>query len=178
MKHYLPSRRILGLTLAAGLVGGALTIGASQTAAADATTATQAMRVVSQYSGQWTSPPTVLTSGETTDAPLMGNGDVGVAEAGAINNQTYYIGKNDFFSGTTHAIKPVGRIVVTAAGLAGSSYNVVQDIAHAEVRGTYVLGSQTLKTTSWVSATENLFVTSFTLTGGSAQSIGITLQNG
>jgi alpha-L-fucosidase 2 len=29
-----------------------------------------------------------------------------------------------------------------------------------------------------VSATENLFVTSFTLTGGSAQSIGISLQNG
>ena len=178
MKHYLPGRRAIGASAIALLVGSMITVGTATPAVADSTTATQAMRIVSQYSGQWTSPPSVLTSGETTDAPLLGNGDVGAAIGGSINNQTFYLGKNDFFSGTTHAIKPLGRIVIAATGLAGSSYNVVQDIAHAEVRGTYVLGSQTLTTTSWISATEDLLVTSFTLTGGGAQSIGITLQNG
>ena len=178
MKHYLPGRRVVGASTVALLVASVLTIGSAGSAVADSTTATQAMRIVSQYTGVWTSPPTATPNGETPDGPLMGNGNVGIAEAGAINNQTFYVGKNDFWSGTSHAIKPVGRIVVQAAGLAGASYNVVQDIAHAEVRGTYTLGSQTLTTTSWVSATENLFVTSFTLTGGSAQSIGITLQNG
>ncbi|MCU1422526.1 MAG: hypothetical protein JWN36_2177 [Microbacteriaceae bacterium] len=178
MTHRRSTRRILGAAVTGLLISSALTVGIAQPALADTTTSTHAMRIVSQYSGQWTTPPTVLTSGETTDAPLLGNGDVGVAIGGSINNQTLYLGKNDFFSGTTHAIKPLGRVVIAATGLAGSSYNVVQDIAHAEVRGTYVLGSQTLTTTSWMSATEDLLVTSFTLTGGSAQSIGITLQNG
>jgi hypothetical protein len=145
---------------------------------ADAVTANQASRIVQQYTGVWTSPPTNLTGGGTVDAPLMGNGDIGVAVGGSIANQTMYLGKNDFFSGSSHAIKPLGRIVISAAGLSGSSYRVVQDIARAEVRGTYTLGAQTLNTTSWVDANSGLFVTSFTLAGGGAQSIGITLQNG
>ncbi|MFI1092576.1 glycosyl hydrolase family 95 catalytic domain-containing protein [Streptomyces sp. NPDC020917] len=138
----------------------------------------QASRIVATYQGVWTSPPSVLTNGETTDAPLMGNGDIGVAVGGTIDHQTMYIGKNDFWSSSTHAIKPLGRIVVSAAGLKGSSYNVVQDIQHAEVRGTYTLNGQTLSTTSWTDANSGTFVTSFTLTGGNAQPIGITLQNG
>ena len=155
-----------------------LAVVAAHPAVADSTTATQAMRIVSQYTGQWTSPPDYVPSSETSRAPLMGNGDVGVMEGGAIDNQTFYVGKNDFFSSTSSTIKPLGRIVVSAAGLAGSSYNVIQDITHAEVRGTYTLGGQTLATTSWVDANWDMFVTSFTLTGGSAQNIGITLQNG
>jgi hypothetical protein len=150
----------------------------SRPALADAVTASQAWRIAQRYTGIWTSPPSVLTGGETVDAPLLGNGDLGVAIGGSIANQTMYLGKNDFFSGSSHAIKPLGRIVVSAAGLSGSSYHVVQDIARAEVRGTYTLGAQTLSTTSWADANSGLFVTSFTLTGGSAQRIGITLQNG
>jgi len=98
--------------------------------------------------------------------------------AGSIDNQTFFIGKSDFWSSTSHAIKPLGRMVVAAGGLNGSSYHVVQDIAHAEVRGTYTLNGQTLNTTSWMDANTNLFVTQFTLTGGGTQNIGITLQNG
>jgi alpha-L-fucosidase 2 len=172
------ARRAVGLTVAASLACTLVTTTLSQPAMADSVTANQAWRVAQQYTGVWTSPPTTLTGGETTDAPLMGNGDIGVAVGGTIANQTMYIGKNDFFSGSSHAIKPLGRIVVSAAGLSGSSYNIVQDIAHAEVRGTYTLGGQTLSTTSWVDANSGTFVTAFALTGGSAQNIGITLQNG
>ena len=156
----------------------AVTTALPRPALADAVTANQAWRVVQQYTGVWTSPPTTLTNGETVDAPLLGNGDIGVAVGGPIANQTMYVGKNDFFSGSSHAIKPLGRIAISAAGLTGASYRVVQDIAHAEVRGTYALGGQTLSTTSWVDANSGLFVTSFTLAGGAAQSIGIALQNG
>jgi hypothetical protein len=172
------ARRTCGTVTAAALVAGALTAVLSQPAAADSVTAGQAARIVQKYQGVWTSPPTQLTGGGSIDAPEMGNGDVGVAVGGSIDDQTFYLGKNDFFSGTTHAIRPLGRIVVAAAGMSGASYHVVQDIQHAEVRGTYVLGGQTLATTSWVDANTDMFVTSFTLTGGSARSIGITLQNG
>jgi alpha-L-fucosidase 2 len=178
MRLTLRARDLLSATVAAVMVSATLLAVTARPAMADSVTANQAWRIVQQYSGVWTSPPSVLTSGETTDAPMMGNGDVGVAVGGSISNQTFYLGKNDFFSSTSHAIKPLGRIVVAAAGLTGASYHVVQDIAHARVTGTYTLGSQTLTAVSWVSATENLLVTAFTLTGGSAQSIGITFQTG
>ncbi|ACU73889.1 hypothetical protein Caci_5029 [Catenulispora acidiphila DSM 44928] len=178
MRHRTRLRRTAAAGAVAALVGTMLTTTLTGPARADSVTANQAWRIAQQYTGVWTSPPSALTNGETVDAPMLGNGDIGVAIGGSIANQTMYLGKNDFFSGSAHAIKPLGRIVVTAAGLNGSSYHVVQDIAHAEVRGTYTLGSQTLSTTSWVDANSGMYVTSFALTGGSAQSIGIALQNG
>jgi alpha-L-fucosidase 2 len=171
-------RRVLGAAAAVLLVSATFVTIEAGSALADSTTAAHAMRIAGQYQGTWTTPPTNLSSGQTQDGPMLGNGDVGVVEGGPINNHTFYVGKNDFFSSTTHAVKPLGRIVVSASGLSGSSYNVVQDIKNAEVRGTYTLNGQTLNTTSWTDANSNLFVTSFTLTGGGVQSIGITLQNG
>ncbi|MFC4035605.1 hypothetical protein ACFO3J_29670 [Streptomyces polygonati] len=163
---------------AAALIGTALTTVLAQPAMADTITANQGKNTVAQYQGVWNSPPTNLTSGETVDAPEMGNGDVGVAVGGSIDNQTFYLGKNDFFSASSHAIRPLGRIVLAVPGLSGASYHVVQDIAHAQVKGTYVLGGSTLNTTSWVSATENLLVTSMTLSGGGSQNASFTVQNG
>ncbi|WP_328911748.1 MULTISPECIES: glycosyl hydrolase family 95 catalytic domain-containing protein [unclassified Streptomyces] len=178
MRLTLLARRAGSAATAAVLIGATLTTVFARPAMADSVTAGQAARIVQQYQGEWTSPPAHLTGGDSTDAPELGNGDVGVAVGGSIDNQTFYIGKNDFWSSTTHAIRPLGRVVVAAQGMAGASYHVVQDIQHAEVRGTYTLNGQTLATTSWVDANTNMFVTSFTLTGGSARSIGITLQNG
>ncbi|NJP47267.1 glycosyl hydrolase family 95 catalytic domain-containing protein [Actinacidiphila epipremni] len=175
------SRPALGSVAAAAvaaLLGATLTTALAPPAAADSITAAQGVNTVAQYQGVWTSPPTQLTGGGSTDAPELGNGDVGVVIGGGIDNQTFYLGKNDFWSATSHAIKPLGRVVVRAAGLSGASYNVVQDIAHAEVRGTYTKGAQTLTTTSWTDADRDVLVTSFTLTGGSAQQIAIQLQNG
>jgi len=173
------SRRTVGTTVVAALAGTMLTTTVlAAPARADSVTAGQAWRIVQQYTGVWTTPPSTLTNGETVDAPLLGNGDIGVAVGGSIANQTMYLGKNDFFSSSSHAIKPLGRIVVTDPAMSGSSYHVVQNIAEAEVDGTYTLGAQTLTTSSWVDANAGMFVTSFTLTGGSAQTIGITLQNG
>jgi hypothetical protein len=171
-------RRTVGFAAVTALACTVAITAPSGPALANAVTADQGWRIAQQYTGVWNSPPTTLANGGTVDAPLMGNGDIGVAVGGSIANQTMYVGKNDFFSGSSHAIKPLGRIVISAAGLNGSSYHLVQDIAHAEVRGTYTLGGQTLSTTSWVDANSGLFVTSFALAGGGAQSIGITLQNG
>jgi hypothetical protein len=171
-------RRVVGFAAVAALACTVVTTAPSGPALANPVTADQGWRIAQQYTGVWTSPPTTLSGGGTVDAPLMGNGDIGVAVGGSIDNQTMYLGKNDFFAGSSHAIKPLGRIVINAAGLTGSSYHLVQDIAHAEVRGTYTLAGQTLSTTSWVDANSGLFVTSFRLVGGGAQNIGITLQNG
>ena len=173
------ARRAVSTAVVTALAGTMIvTLAGTDSAMADTTTANQAWRIVQQYTGTWTSPPTNLSNGETVDAPLMGNGDIGVAVGGSIADQTMYIGKNDFFSSSSHAIKPLGRIVITDPTMSGSSYKVVQNIAEAEVDGTYTLNGQTLTTSSWVDANSGMYVTSFTLAGGSAQTIGITLQNG
>jgi alpha-L-fucosidase 2 len=182
MNLVISGRRIVGSGLPVLLMTFGLSAAATSLAQAAAgsydPTPTLALDTVQQFQGVWTSPPTNLSGGETTDAPMMGNGDVGVAVGGSINDQTFYIGKNDFFSTTTGAIEPLGRVVVAASSMGGSSYHVVQNIAQAQVQGTYTLGGTTLSTTSWVSATENVFVTSFSLTGGGAQNISISLDNG
>jgi hypothetical protein len=164
---------------AAGLAGvqGAPPAAAQASSVADPTPI-QALGTVAQFQGVWNSPPTSLDSGETVDAPLLGNGDVGVAVGGSIDDQTFYLGKNDFFSTATNAIEPLGRIVLAVPGMAGSSYHVVQNIAQAQVEGTYTLGGETLSSTSWVSATENLLVTTLRVSGTSAQTATVTLQDG
>ena len=149
-----------------------------QAAFADTTTATQALNIVQQYQGVWTSPPSVLTGGRAFDGPLMGNGDAGVVVGGTIDNMTFYLGKNDFWSYNPAGVRSFGSINLAIPGLAGASYNMVEDILHAEVRGTFSLNGATINTTSWVSATSNLFVTTFALSGGSAQHATITLSGG
>src|SRR5882724_4294390 len=114
-------RRAVSIGAVAALVCTVATTALPRPALADSVTADRGWRIAQQYTGVWSSPPTVLTGGETVDAPLLGNGDIGVAIGGSISNQTMYLGKNDFFSGSRHAIEPLGRIVVTAAGLAGAS---------------------------------------------------------
>jgi alpha-L-fucosidase 2 len=178
MRLRLLLRRAASAATATALVSAGLAVVVSQPAMADTVTATQATRIVSQYQGVWTTPPTQLMNGATVDAPLLGNGDVGVAVGGSISKQTFYLGKNDFFSASSNAIKPLGRIVLAVPGMAGASYHVVQDIAHAQVKGTYTLNGSTVSTTSWMSATKNVFVTSITLTGSASQSATFTVQNG
>lgn len=116
----------------------------------------------------------MLSNGESTYAPLVGNDDFG----GAIDSQTFYVGKNDFFSTNAHSVEPVGRIVLAVPRLAGASYRVVQDLARAQVRGTYSLGGSTLTATTWMSATENALVTSLSLTGSASRSATITVEDG
>lgn len=175
-------RRRISTLLASALVAIGLTaVQGGPSAAAQIVsdpTTPQALRTVAQFQGEWNSPPTTLTNGGTVDAPLMGNGDVGVAVGGSIDDQTFYVGKNDFFSTATNGIEPLGRIVLSVPGLAGSRYHVVQNIAQAQVEGTYTLGGETLSSTSWVSATENLFVTTLRLSGSHSQTATVTVQDG
>jgi len=175
-------RRRISTLLASTLVAIGLTAVQGGSSAAARTvgdpTPAQALRTVAQFQGEWDSPPTNLTNGGTVDAPLMGNGDVGVAVGGSIGDQTFYVGKNDFFSTATNGIEPLGRIVLSVPGLAGSSYHVVQNIAQAQVEGTYTLGGETLSSRSWVSATGNVLVTTLRVSGSRSQAATVTLQDG
>src|SRR5579859_5789860 len=98
----LAAAAVLGVAIGPSLrapATAASTVTASQAMTASTVTASQALRQVSRFEGVWTPPPSGGQSGETPDGPLMGNGDLGVDEEGPINNQTFYLGEENFFTG-------------------------------------------------------------------------------
>ncbi len=130
-----------------------------------------------------TSPPQRIPDSKVVDAPLLGNGDVGIAIAGDGSKQEFFVAKNDFWQQpylgetreqrldrlleehvglscfTAAGPRPVGRLCVTAAVLEGASYRQEQDILNAEVRGTFQQGDAVLKTCSWMQADRNILLT-------------------
>ena len=59
-------------------------------------------------------------------------------------------------------------------GLQGASYRQEQDMANAEVRGTFTKGGATIRTRSWVDANENLLVTALQCAG--SQPVEVSLS--
>ncbi len=133
-----------------------------------------------QRKGIFSEPPQRIPCTTFIDAPLMGNGDVGVAVGGVASALTFYIGKNDFWvqahmgetweqrkerllkdkgRRTGTRIITVGQLVLQIPRLSGAFYHMEQDIFHGEVRGTFQKDSTVVKTCSWVCAERNLLMT-------------------
>jgi alpha-L-fucosidase 2 len=153
-----PFNRVCGLLLLAPLF--ALSSSAQQSDAAIAA-------IVARQTMVMTKPPERVPSGTVVDGPIMGNGDVGIAMGGPPEQQRFYIGKNDFWSQQAFPLT-VGGMQLTMPGLSGASYLEEEDLLHAEVRGTFKKAGNTVHTTSWVAATENLFVTKLEVEGSSS----------
>jgi alpha-L-fucosidase 2 len=150
--------RVGGLLLLAPLFG--LSSAAQQSDSAIAA-------IVARQTMVMTKPPQRIPSGTVVDGPIMGNGDVGIAMGGPPEQQRFYIGKNDFWSQQAFPLT-IGGMQLTMPGLSGASYLEEEDLLHAEVRGTFKKAGTTVHTTSWVAATENLFVTKLEVDGGSS----------
>ena len=78
----------------------------------------------------------------------MGNGDLGVAVMGNIDAMTFILSKNEFWSLKEGRIKAMARMNLVDPEMAGASYHMEQDLAKAEVRGTFSLDENTLTTKS------------------------------
>ncbi|OCT12942.1 hypothetical protein A8709_21715 [Paenibacillus pectinilyticus] len=149
------------------------------TASADTITTNQAARIVSAYKGSWTTPPTDTNFGNTTNAPLLGNGDIGAVLVGNIDAMTVVLGKNEFFSVAERQLKSMARLGISASGMTGASYLTEQKLASAQVDGTFSLSGNTINTTSWAQATDttnNLLLTKFTYTGTGSKTVTVSLD--
>src|SRR6478752_7641054 len=60
--------------------------------------------------------------------PLLGNGDVGVMQAGPADALVYYIGKNDFWSIKYQAPVAVGQVKIVTPALQGAAFKTVTDM--------------------------------------------------
>jgi hypothetical protein len=79
-------------------------------------------RRASCYTQHWTSPPSHVPSGHSTDGPVIGNGDMGVVATGGAGYIQLYTGKNDFWStrdvphgGCAYALMGSGSLEISAA---------------------------------------------------------------
>jgi hypothetical protein len=145
------------------------------TALVAANAADTALNLVGKHTAVFTQPPKRVPTQGMPDGPLLGNGDVGVALAGPPEAQRFHIGKNDFWR-RNHAdasVMAVGLVSVSIPALQGASYRQEQDLARAEVRGTFVKDGLTLHTRSWVDANENLLVTSLRCEGNAPLTISV-----
>lgn len=136
----------------------------------------KARRLVEKGTAVLTAPPVRIPSDTATDAPLLGNGDLGAVIGGDGAKQVYYLGKNDFWtqahlaesweqraerllhkegrrSGTR--IVAAGWLEVEIPQLKGCSYRAEQDPFLGEVRGAYRNGEAAARYTSIVCAQQN-----------------------
>ncbi|MDQ1913961.1 hypothetical protein RAC89_26520 [Paenibacillus sp. GD4] len=149
--------------------------------------------------GVFTEPPVRIPTDKWTDAPLLGNGDVGVAIGGGPEQQTFYIGKNDFWvqphvgetgeqrqqrllndhgRRTGARIITVGQVTLFMPGLAGAAYYQEQDPLHAEVRGHFTGERAEVSLRSWVAAETNLLVTEVVCLKGDLGEVKVRLHAG
>ncbi|MFD0671138.1 discoidin domain-containing protein [Cohnella sp. GCM10027633] len=153
----------------------------SNKASADAVTAAHGQRIVAQYQGTYSTPPTNSDYGNTPDAPLLGNGDVGVAIVGNLNAMVMVLGKNEFWSQGERQVKSMARLNISVPSMAGAGYLAKQKLASAQVDGTFTLSGNMVKTTSWMQATDtqtNLLMTKFTYTGSGNRAVSVSMARG
>jgi len=133
------------------------------------------------YRAALVAPPKVIDTDRTTDAPLMGNGDLGVAIFGGIDAMTFNLHKNEFWSLGEGRVKAMERMTLAIPGMPGASYAMTEELGLGQVTGTFAAGGRTITTKSWVQAddtTTNRVITQLTLTGGGSLAATVTLAIG
>lgn len=103
--------------------------------------------------------PTHVPTDKTVDAPITGNGDIGLTMAPSSEKVTFYVGKNDFWKSV--ASYPDGKIALPGGLHISSdifkegSYYAEQLPGSAEVRASFKTPDNELKLCAWVPALDN-----------------------
>lgn len=121
---------------------------------------------LSKYKATFTSSPQYIPTAKTPDAPLAGNGDIGIVMGGEADNLCFYIGKNDFWR--AYPVYPGGGIAspggldIRIDALKGSTYYAEQLPGKGEITGRFTNDQLEVNLRAWVAATQNLVVVEFT----------------
>lgn len=106
--------------------------------------------------------PQHVPTGKTVDAPIAGNGDIGLTMAASDGRLTFYIGKNDFWKAIPsypdgHIGLP-GLLELSSPVFKDGRYYAEQLPGTAEIKATYTSEDGVLSICSWVSALDNKVV--------------------
>ena len=119
-----------------------------------------------RYKAVFTTSPQGVPTSKVPDAPLAGNGDIGLTMGGNPDQLTFYFGKNDFWR--AYPVYPGGGIAfpgglnISIDDLKGASYYAEQIIDKAVIRAKFNKGNLEVFLNTWVSATKNNIVVEIT----------------
>ena len=116
-----------------------------------------------RYYNIWQEAPRFIPYESSTDAPLMGNGDVGLCVGFGDGLLRYYVTKNDFWrlqSKADHLSGPRvgGYIDLRIEGFEQAKFSARQSLADGTTTCTLAQGADTVDVSSWVAATRNVVV--------------------
>ncbi|HEY0612322.1 MAG TPA: trehalose hydrolase, partial [Chitinophaga sp.] len=115
-----------------------------------------------------TTAPVHVPTSKVPDAPLAGNGDIGLTFAGSPDHLKLYFGKNDFWR--AYPVYPGGGIAlpggldITIDALQGAAYEARQLPRTAEIKGSFTKPDIRVNVNAWVAAMHNTVVLEFTST--------------
>ncbi|HJY23343.1 MAG TPA: hypothetical protein VJ279_10680, partial [Hanamia sp.] len=118
-----------------------------------------------RYKALFTEAPKHVPSSKVPDAPLAGNGDIGLTLGGSPDQLTFYLGKNDFWR--AYPVYPGGGIAspgglsIRIDALKGASYNAEQILDKALIKAKFKKEDLEVSLNTWVSATSNTVVAEF-----------------
>ena len=133
----------------------------AQLNAAEQTISLSAESIISQYKNSSDKPPQWGHYKKwSTDALLMGNGDMGLSVGGEAESLRFWINKNDFWRLQNQHIgaqpKLFGWIDIKAPVMQGASYKIEQPIYNPITHGTFTKDGVTLEFRAKVMATANI----------------------
>lgn len=129
--------------------------------------ADDALEIVDRHRVVFTAPPARLPSNNSTDAPLLGNGDFLAALGGSPERLALYLSKNDLWElRPDGGPRPLARVDLELPAMAGGSWQVTQDLRRALTTGVFKKGDITLTAESAVAATDNLMWVKLSAEGG------------
>jgi hypothetical protein len=119
-----------------------------------------------RYKAVFNAPPKEVPTTKVPDAPLAGNGDIGLTLGGKPDQLHFYFGKNDFWR--AYPVYPGGGIALPGGldieidALNGASYYAEQLFDKAAIKVKFNKGDLEISLDTWVSATSNTVVAEFT----------------
>ena len=117
--------------------------------------------IISQYKNMTDKPPAFGHYMKwSTDALLMGNGDMGLSVGGEAESLRFWINKNDFWRLQNQHLgaqpKLFGWIDIKSPAMQGANYRIEQPIYNPITHGTFTKDSATLEFRARVMATANI----------------------
>lgn len=121
----------------------------------------QGQQPMDRYKVIFTNPPQHVPTSKTPDAPLTGNGDIGLTMGGTPDNLRFYIGKNDFWR--AYPVYPggialPGGLDIVLKDLKDASYYAEQLPGSAEIVAAFSTKACRVRLSAWVAATANKVV--------------------
>ena len=119
-----------------------------------------------RYKAVFIVPLKGIPTSKVPDAPLAGNGDIGLTLGGTPENLSLYFGKNDFWR--AYPVYPGGGIALPGGldiridALKGASYYAEQIQDKAVIVGRFRKNDLLISLRAWVSATSNTVIAEFT----------------